>query len=159
MNWTSVKRGWWNIILFNMIQVDRNVYTMFNFFHECKSSPPHHLRGARTLVGKLAVTSKQCPGMWGLGWNIHLWYRNWNVWYTYTQLEKISARYCLRPMELVLWKVALSGRMKLLLSLFNPLINVPALFPVFEDNDSHWLASPDIGILKLYSMWCLSPQL
>ena len=25
--------------LFNMIQVDRNVYTMFNFLPECKSSP------------------------------------------------------------------------------------------------------------------------
>ena len=145
--------------LFNMIQVDRNVYTMFNFFHECKSSPPHHLKSARTLVGKLAVIWKQCPDMWGLGWNLHLWYTNWNVWYMNTQLDKISARYCLRPMELMLRKVALSGRMKLLLSFFNPLINVPALSPVFEDKDSHRLASPVIGILKLCSMWCLSPQL
>ena len=26
-----------------MIQVDRNICTMFNFFHECKFSPPHYL--------------------------------------------------------------------------------------------------------------------
>ena len=32
--------------------------------------------------------------MWGLGLNLHLWYTNWNVWYVYTQLDKISARYC-----------------------------------------------------------------
>ena len=60
MNWTLEKRGWWNIILFNMIQVGRNVYIIFNFFHECKFSPPYYLRSARTLVGKLAVISKQC---------------------------------------------------------------------------------------------------
>ena len=28
--------------------------------------------------------------------NLHLWYTNWNVWYVYTQLDKISARYCLK---------------------------------------------------------------
>ena len=43
-------------------------------------------------------------------------------------------------------KSALSGRIKLLLSFFNPLI--PALSPVFKDKDSHGLASHDIGILK-----------
>ena len=170
---------------------------MFNFFHECKSSPPHYLRSARTLVGKLAVIWKQCPDMWGLGLNLRLWYTNWNVWYVYTQLDKISARYCqkevlyeaqclkstedmilalagqfkqlshepeklrwlngirthdlcdcLRHMEIVLSKVALSGRIELLLSFFKPLIHVHALSPVFEDKDSHLLASCDIGILK-----------
>ena len=131
-----------------MIQVDRNVYTMFNFFHECKFSPPHYLRSARTLVGKLAVIWKQCPDMWGLGWNLHLWYTKGNVWYMFTQFDKISARYCLRYKEMVLWKVALSGRIKLSLSFFNPLIYVPALSPVFKDKDPHWLASHDIGILK-----------
>ena len=60
MNWTSVKRGSWNIIRFNMIQVDRNIYTIFNFLHECKFSPPHYLRSARTSVGKLAVIAQLC---------------------------------------------------------------------------------------------------
>ena len=55
---------------------------------------------------------------------------------------------CLRHMEIVLWKVALSGRIELLLSFFKPLIHVHALSPVFEDKDSHSLASRDIGILK-----------
>jgi len=91
---------------------------MFNFFHEWKFSPPHYLRSARTLVGKLALIWKQCPDMWGLGWNLHLWYTNWNVWYIYTQLDKISARYSLRYMEMVVWKVALSGRIKLIIAQF-----------------------------------------
>ena len=59
-----MKRGWWNIILFNMIEVDRNAYAMFNFFHECKFSPPHYLRSARTLVGKfLFENSAQICGV------------------------------------------------------------------------------------------------
>ena len=76
----------------------------------------------------------------------------------YTQLKNFSKVQCLRHMKMVLWKVALSGRVKLLLSFFNPLIHVPALSPVFKDKGSHWLASHDIGILK-QSMGCLSPQL
>ena len=78
-----MKRGWWNIILFNMIQVDRNIYTMFNFLHECKFSPPHYLRSARTSVENwllCGVLDKICTfgiqtGMYG----IYIYINNWTI--------------------------------------------------------------------------------
>mgnify|MGYP006862606305 CR=1 FL=1 len=73
----------------------------------------------------------------------------------HTQLDKISPRYCQGHMEMVLWNdfVALSGRIKLLLSFFSPLIHVSALSPAFKDKHSHWLAFHDIGCFK-YSKAC-----
>ena len=88
-----------------------------------------YLGNARTLVGKLAVVWKQCPDMRALGWNLHLWYTNWKVWYMYSHIQ-ISPRYCQGHMEMLLWNVALSGRIKLLLSFSSPLIHFPALSPV-----------------------------
>ena len=136
--------------LFYMIQVDRNVYTLFNCLHECKSSPPHYLRSARTLVGKLAVIWKHCPDMWGLGWNLHLRYTNCNVLYVYTTGQNFS-----EVLPGTHGDGALSGRIKVLLSFFNPLIHVPALSPVFKDEDSHWLASGDIGFWNQSCGVCL----
>ena len=91
------------------------------------SSP--YLGNARTLVGKLAVVWKQCPDIQVLGWDFHLWYTNWKVWCMYTHIQ-ISPRYCQGHMEMLLWNVALSGRIKLLLSFSSPLIHVPPLSPV-----------------------------
>ena len=141
--------------LINMIQVDGNVYTVFNFLYECKSLPPHYLRSARTLVGKLAVILKTVP------WCVGSWMKFSPLVYklecmvcVYTTgqnfTEVLPGTHGDGAMK---WLGCLSGRIKLLLSFFSPLIHVSALSPAFKDKHSHWLALHDIGCFK-YSKAC-----
>jgi len=122
---------------------------MFNFLHSWKSSPTltWEMLGS-WWENTLLFQNQKCPDMLGFAWNLQLWFTNLKVSYMYYMTGQNFTK--------ILWgtdgNVALSVRVKVLLSFSSPLIRVPVL-PSLSGarilNDLHLMT------LGFWNKWCL----